>query len=185
MTNRIIIPKGKIEINKDSLIFLAGPVNCAGGWQNEAIEIIRKKNSQIYIAVPDYGKILHEDYIINSERAVHKFNHQLDWEHHYLEIAEKQGAILFWLAKQKIDMPISPETGFRKVYARDTRGELGAWGWGLLRHKPSSPIAIGAQEGYSGLDVTKRNFTKYAAHIPFRNNLEETCNDALRFINKK
>jgi hypothetical protein len=182
MSNRIIIPKYNVDLNNEPVIFLAGPVRNGGGWQKDALRIIRSKNSNVYIAIPDYANILGDEILSNSKKSLEFFHSQLEWEQNYLEIAENKGAILFWLPKQIGEMPISKESGFIKPYAQDTRSETGGWGWGLLRCKPKAHITIGGQEGYSGLSVTKRNFTKYAPHIPFRDNLEQVCEDALGFL---
>ena len=180
MTNRIILPKDKVEV--DEVIFLAGPVRAGGEWQNKAIEYIRKKNSEVYIAVPDYGVAIKSVYGKNSEKSGKVFQSQLDWEQYYLEIAEKKGSILLWLAGQTEEMPINEKTRYHKPHARDTRPEIGGWGWGSLRHNPSLHVAVGGEEGFDGLSVQRRNFAKYASHIPFRETLEETCEDALKFL---
>lgn len=182
MTNRIIIPKYRVDLNGRPVVFLAGPVRNAGAWQKDAVSIIRRENQDVHIAIPDYANMLGDEITSNSERSSDKFDYQLDWEHHYLEHAENNGAILFWLKKQTGEMPISKESGYVQPYAQDTRPETGGWGWGLLRCRPNAHVAIGGEEGYSGLSTTRRNFAKYAKHIPFRDNLEQVCEDALKFL---
>ena len=174
MVNRIIFPKDKVEV--DEVIFLAGPVFAGGGWQNKAIEYIRKENSKVYIAVPDYGREIRSVYGLDSEKFGNIFDRQLEWEQHYLEIAEKSGAILMWLPEQKEISPVG------RIYARDTRPEIGGYGWGSLRHVPSLHVAVGGEEGFDGLDVQRRNFAKYAPHIKFNETLEATCDSALEFL---
>lgn len=180
--NRIIVPKNNVNTYNEPVIFLAGPVSNGNSWQNKAIEIIKSKNPHTYIAFPDYAGILDEKWIKWSEKQGCLFEYQLEWEQHYLEIAENNGAILFWLPKQSREMSISKESGFTRTYARDTRPETGAWGWGLLRCQPKAHVAVGGEEGFDGLSVMRRNFKKYAPHIPFRNNLELVCEDALKFL---
>jgi hypothetical protein len=121
-------------------------------------------------------------YVEGLEKAMTYFDYQLEFEQHYLEIAKKNGAILIWHAKQLSEMSIDKQTSFTKPYARDIRGESGGWGWGSLRHCPNLHVAVGVEDGYNGLSVVKRNFEKYAPHIPFRDNLEDVCCDALKFI---
>jgi hypothetical protein len=183
MSNKIIVPKNKVETLDTPVIFLAGPIACAGGWQNRAIEIIRKQTSVPYIVVPDYGSILDLEYVEDLEKTTTSFDYQLEFEQYYLEIAEKNGAILIWHARQLTEMSIDKQTGFTKPYARDTRGESGGWGWGSLRHCPNLHVAVGGEDEYSGISVVRRNFAKYAPQTPFRNNLEQTCEDALKFLN--
>jgi len=74
------------------------------------------------------------------------------------------------------------ETGFQRTYARDTRPETGGWGWGLLRFNPNAHVAVGGEKEFDGIDVIRRNFAKYAPQIPFRDNLEQTCTDAMRYL---
>ena len=181
MANRIIVPKNKIETNGEPVIFLAGPVSCAGGWQNDAIRILGSNDYRAYIAVPDYDRILSPVYIDGSEKSSKPFQYQLEWEQHYLEIAENNGAILFWLPQQVIETTVDQKTRFHRTYARDTRPETGGWGWGLLRCRQNAHVAIGGENGFDGIDVIKRNFARYAHHIPFRDKLEDVCADALRF----
>ncbi len=58
MANRIILPKQNIDTYGEPIIFLAGPVSNANGWQNNAIGFLKRKRPNIYIAVPDYGNVL-------------------------------------------------------------------------------------------------------------------------------
>jgi len=128
MANKIILPKDKVELNHDPVLFLLGPVFAAGGWQKKAVEIIRSKNSSVYIAIPDYAGIISGELRANSEKAEICFDRQLHWEQYYLKMAENNGAIMSWLPKQLEQMPISKDTGFYRTYARDTRPETGGWG---------------------------------------------------------
>jgi hypothetical protein len=182
MANRILLPRDKVELNGNPVLFLLGPVFAAGGWQKKAVNIIRSKNSSAYIAIPDYSGFINGEMRASSERAETCFDRQLHWEQHYLGIAENNGAIVSWLPKQLEQMPISKNTGFPQTYARDTRPETGGWGWGLLRCRPQAHVAVGGETGFDGLEVTKENYRVFAPHIPFRNNLEDVCYDALKFV---
>jgi hypothetical protein len=183
MKRRILVPKTAPDVT--DVIFLAGPVAGTGGWQNDAIRYILQKHPSVHIAFPDYSGSLADDLkplVLTSQ--IYNFKYQLDWEHYYLERAENpehEGCILFWLSGQKIDMPISNETDYVRTYARDTRPELGAWGFGNLRHNPSAHVVIGGENGFDGIDIVRRNFAKYAPHVKFQNSLEDTCDDALKF----
>lgn len=182
MANRIILPPNNACIDNEPVIFLIGPIAAAGGWQNKAIDIIRSKNPFVYIAVPDYDSVLYEQTRDWSEKRGVLFESQLEWEQFYLEHSEKRGAIAMWMPKQVVEMSISSETGFPRTYARDTRPETGGWGWGSLRHNSNLHVAVGGETGFDGLSVVRRNFKKYAPHIPFRDNLEDVCYDALKFL---
>jgi hypothetical protein len=82
---------------------------------------------------------------------------------------------MFWLADQAEEMQINDETGFHEPYARDTRGELGAYGWGALSFEPNFPVVVGAQSNFPGLRIIKSNFNIICPNFKFYSTLEETC----------
>ena len=49
---RIIIPKTYVKDIKAPLIFLAGPIGSAPNWQDEAIDFLLSKDSDLIIASP-------------------------------------------------------------------------------------------------------------------------------------
>ena len=130
MTN-IILPKTRIDKIDLPVIFLAGPIRGAPRWHDRALEFLDKQEG-IYVASPSV--MLRREYLDRALKSDKVFLHQLDWEAHYLEIASKKGSILFWLPNQVEEMPINQKTGFYEPYARDTRPELGGYGWGALRY---------------------------------------------------
>lgn len=152
------------------MIFLAGPISNAPLWQDEAINIIRKIDKNIYIASPHK-----RDNNISESDVI--FNKQLEWERHYLEIASKRGAILFWL-------PVARQHDCNMTYARDTRGELGEWR-GRMAYDEDINVVIGGEEKFDGIDIIKRNFLAIMPNMKFYSTLEETCMQALKTANEK
>mgnify|MGYP001583684757 FL=1 len=116
---KLIIPKTYVQELVLPLIFLAGPIRSAPNWQNEAIDLLFSQKPNLVIASPRRGvrdKIA--PYIITGDETY--FSRQRAWERHYLDIASKTGAILFWL-------PCEVEHDCQKVYGAMTRVEIGQW----------------------------------------------------------
>lgn len=106
MKGKVIIPPD-YETYSGKLIFLAGPIQGAQRWQDEAIKEIQENAPEMNIANP------RRDYL--NEKFV--FDKQVDWETIYLNEAAKNGVILFWLAKEF-------EHACTRAYAQTTRFEL-------------------------------------------------------------
>jgi hypothetical protein len=168
--DRVILPKKQVEID-DALIFLGGPITNAPLWQDRAIEILRSLDKSIYLASP-HKRAETFDNKNNSKIQKDTFLKQLSWERHYLELASKNGAILFWL-------PVAQSHDCNRSYARDTRGELGEWR-GRMAYDKEVKIVIGGEEGFDGFDIIKRNFLAVNPNLKFYSSLEETCLQALK-----
>src|SRR3989344_5093862 len=181
---RLILPKSYIELNdSDYLIFLAGPIKGAPLWQDNAIEIINKIDDSVYLASP--SKELRQSYLDNALQGDNnRFSRQAFWERFYLKKARAKSrrAIMFWLPAQTEEMPLNPNTNFPRSYARDTRGELGGWGWGILENDRKAPIIVGAEDNFDGLSVVKANFYDVMPDMKFYSTLEDTCMAAVRRV---
>ena len=77
-------------------------------------------------------------------------------------------------------MNINAVTGFPQPYARDTRPELGRYGWGALRHNLNYPVVVGGEDNFDGIDVIKRNFLSAKPDFVFQKSLRETCEEAVK-----
>ncbi|MBI2124207.1 hypothetical protein HYT92_00275 [Candidatus Pacearchaeota archaeon] len=129
--NKVIIPRTYVRELTAPLIFLAGPIRCAPNWQDEAIEILFSQEPNLIIASPRRGvrdKIA--CYIAPGDETY--FSRQRAWERHYLDIASKTGAILFWL-------PGEAEHDCNKEYGAMTRVELGQWMTNYRNQKNNVP----------------------------------------------
>ncbi len=155
---KLILPKERYEWrSKDGpLIFLAGPIRGGGDWQKEAcLRLADVFDKDFCVAVPCRWDEQHPlfEYRVSG---LSRFDYQLNWERHYLELAARKGCILFWLpCESKTNPHPGPEP-----YAMDTRGELGEWR-GRLMHDGfgNCGIVIGAEPGFHGLSQIKRNFS--------------------------
>ena len=164
----IILPKHKVDINDSPIIFLAGPISNAPNWQDKAIETITNLSDKIYVASP------RRESNFSSLTSESKFEHQLDWERHYLDLASTQGAILFWLPAAKIH-------DCNRAYARDTRGELGEWR-GRLSYDPDLRVIIGGENAFDGIDIIRRNYQAIKPEMEFYNTLDELCKQAISIV---
>ncbi|MCB1157133.1 MAG: hypothetical protein H7A25_14915 [Leptospiraceae bacterium] len=160
--NNVIYPPNFIEI-EGSVIFLAGPIQSATVWQEEAAQFLYKLKPEVYIANPrrDYpeGEFVYEK--------------QVDWETHFLRRAEKKGVILFWLAKEF-------KHNCARPYAQTSRFELGEW---KARHEfLGSKLVLGIEKEFSNDRYIKRRFSQDCPSVPICSSLEETCKTALELI---
>jgi hypothetical protein len=167
---KLIIPKTYVERIESPLIFLAGPIRSAPNWQDEAIKILFSQEPNLIIASPRRG--IREDiseYILQGDENY--FPRQRTWERHYLDIASKKGAILFWL-------PGEAEHNCEKVYGAMTRMELGQW---ITRYSLDNKIkiCIGSDRNFQELDTIKYDLSIDAPDKKIFNSLEETCDEAL------
>lgn len=178
---KIIFPKTHLEIPKNiPVFFLAGPVRGGDDWQYKTTQLLQEQmgDTEFYVAIPYYLKVLpdeHPLFKIKAEGDDSFFERQLNWERHYIDLASKQGCLIFWLPEES---KTNPRIG-GGPYATDTRGELGEWR-GLLMNNKNLHVVVGGEEGFDGFDVLSRNF-KLAidADFPIYNSLFETVAAAI------
>lgn len=155
---KILLPKTYVDIHKDTpVFFLAGPVRGGDDWQLQCIKLIEEmmREKDFYIAIPYFVQILSDDHLCLLNRVhgeENKFDRQLNWERYYLDIASKQGCIIFWLPEQS---KINPRPD--GVYARDTMGELGEWR-GVMMNNSNCKVVVGGEDEFDGFDIISRNF---------------------------
>lgn len=156
---KIIFPKTHINIPKSTpIFFLAGPVRGGDDWQYKAVQLLEEKmgKREFYVAIPYYVAILPETHPLLNIKAKGDetfFERQLNWERYYLDLASKQGCIIFWLPEES---KTNPRIG-GGPYATDTRGELGEWR-GMLMNNKELRVVVGGEVGFEGFDVLSRNF---------------------------
>ncbi len=159
---KILLPPEIKKVNPP-LIFLAGPIQGAEHWQNEAIKIIQKLNPNINIASPrrDYldGEFVYEA--------------QVDWETHYLNEAAQKGLILFWLAKEA-------EHDGKRSYAQTSRFELAEW---KIKHERDRvKLVLGIEDGFTGAQYIRHRFSQDCPEIRILDSLEKTCEMAVKTL---
>ena len=110
----VIFPPIIINLRQKSLIFLAGPIQGAVDWQQEAAAHIQSINPNLLIANPRRPLNIDHDFTEDM------YMEQVDWETQHLRHASRWGVILFWLAKESVHF-------CNRAYAQTTRFELGEW----------------------------------------------------------
>lgn len=128
------------DIDTKRLIFLAGPIQGAPNWQEEAIAFLSGKLSNKYIVASP-----------RSLRPVDEYYGQADWEHYHLERAD---VVLFWLPRPLrlafkerlhvlfLGIPSRP-------YAQTTRFEFG-WLTCYCRYlSDRKKLLVGIEPGFS------------------------------------
>jgi hypothetical protein len=168
---KVIIPKTYVQNIEAPLIFLAGPIISAPNWQDEAIDFLLSKNSDLVIASPRKGirdKIA--PYITQGDENY--FPRQRAWERHYLDIASKTGAILFWL-------PGEAEHNCEKVYGAMTRVEIGQW-MTNYRHDNSVRFCVGSDGKFPEIHTIGFDLQLDAPAKKIFSSLKETCAEAVR-----
>ena len=144
------------------LIFLAGPIQGAYHWQNEAIKIIQTNAPELWIASPRRTvEVKYE----KGEFTPSMYNEQVDWETHYLRCAGRKGVVMVWLAKEF-------EHRCDRAYAQTTRFELGEW---KIKHeKEGAKLAVGIEEGFTNARYIRRRMMQDCPEIAIQETLEST-----------
>jgi hypothetical protein len=164
MTGKLIVASEYVPID-GPLIFLAGPIQGADEWQNNAIDLIRAAAPDLSVASPrrsirHFGEFIRDMY-----------NEQVDWETHHLRRSAENGVILFWLAKES-------EHRCDRSYAQTTRFELAEW---KVRHeRDGAKMVVGLEDGFTGHKYIARRFSQDCPEVPMCNSLQDTCYQAIR-----
>ncbi|MBR9683764.1 hypothetical protein GOV03_04455 [Candidatus Woesearchaeota archaeon] len=165
MTTKVILPPNYLENINGRLIFLAGPIQGAYNWQEQAIETLQTLAPELYVASPRRREIIKK-----GEFTIDMYNEQVDWETYHLRKAGENGAILFWLTKES-------EHICRRAYAQTSRFELAEW---KIRHeRDGSNLVVGIEEGFSGAKYIQRRLSQDCPDVPICSTLEETCKTAI------
>lgn len=175
MKTLVVPPSSPVELD-GPVVFLAGPIQGADDWQDQAIAYLQSRPEKLMIASPRRGS-----YDILSQK---EYEVQVDWETDWLELAGIQGVILFWCAKE-----FQHDCG--RAYAQTTRTEVGEWllGKATERHPGSVRIAFGIEEGYTGAKYYRHRVKRLQewGRLPgltIKDNLIATCDEALKLLPK-
>lgn len=155
------------------VIFLAGPIQGARRWQDDAIEYILENSDGINVASPrrplDRKKR-------KGPFTDEMYNEQVDWETHHLQEAGKNGVVLFWLANEKEHM-------CERAYAQTSRFELAEW---KMKHeKDGSQLVVGIEDDFTGARYIRRRMSQDCPEVQILDNLEKTCQAAIDLIKNK
>ncbi|MGB0523832.1 MAG: hypothetical protein ACPGJS_12770 [Flammeovirgaceae bacterium] len=148
------------------VIFLAGPIQGAPNWQEQAINYFKQTAPALHIASP------RKEYITGT----FVYAKQVDWETYFLNRASANGVVLFYLANE-----VEHVAG--RAYAQTTRFELGEW---KTKHQwLGTSLVVGIEEGFSNTRYIKRRLSQDCPQVPICSSLVETCKAALQLIREK
>jgi hypothetical protein len=150
----------------DIVIFLAGPIQGSSNWHDVIIDKIKSIdiNKNIIICSPKR---------LNSNNFI--YDEQVNWESYHLELASKQGIIVFWLAEEKY-----PVEG--RSYAQTTRFELGEW-WTKGQYIKNFKILVGAEEGFNGLRYIIKKFKDKYDNFNLITSIDNLIEEIIKTIN--
>ncbi len=159
---KVLLPPNIVRV-EGWVIFLAGPIQGAYDWQNQAIKIIHSHDNGPWIASPR-RKWLDEKFVYEA---------QVDWETHFLGRAAKQGVIMFWLAREF-------KHNCERAYAQTSRFELGEW---VTKHKyDGTSVVVGIEPGFTNGRYIQRRLSQDCPGIPICSSLEETCERTIKLL---
>lgn len=165
---QVLYPPSIIDIS-GGVIFLAGPIQGASRWQDEAIRIIQELDATPNIACPRRSTLIMEEF------GKAEYEAQVDWETHYLRKAGASGVVMFWLAKEFEHIP-------NRAYAQTTRFELGEW---KVRHeRDQAKLVIGIEPGFSNERYIRRRLGQDCPDVLICSSLQDTCNQAIKLFHQ-
>lgn len=163
----ILIPPAQKKV-QGQIVFLAGPIQGVFDWQKEAIKHFQEKAPHIHIACPRRP-------VWNDKDETFNFDEQVDWETQHLNLAAKNGCILFWLANEG-------EHHCKRCYAQTTRFELAEW---KIKHEREKvKLVVGIDTDFSGSRYIKRRLKQDCPKVPVCTSLIETCDEVIRLLQK-
>lgn len=163
---KVFYPPNIVECD-EGIIFLAGPIQGAALWQDEAIKIIRQIDDKLNIACPRRPIMNKQDF------GPTEYAQQIDWETHYLRKAGSSGVIMFWLSKEFEHIP-------NRAYAQTTRFELAEW---KIRHeRDGAKLVLGIEAGFGNERYIRRRFSQDCPDIIIYNSLQETCRQTVKIF---
>ncbi len=158
---QLIIAPALVEV-EGPVVFLAGPIQGAVSWHEEAIRRLTAASDFLHIASPRRPLDAERDF---TEAM---YNEQVDWEGRYLRRAARNGVVLFWLAAERRE-----NHRCDRSYAQTTRFELAEW---KERHaRDGTPLVVGIEAGFSGARYLRRRFAQDCPAVPVLDRLDDTC----------
>jgi hypothetical protein len=160
------------------LVFLAGPVMWgADAWHERAVAYITQLDARIHVATPRRDPATsdalwnrREDAPRPADFPEREYNQQLDWETDYLRLAGSHGAVMFWLARERVHRCERP-------HAQTTRFELAEWKERAARDRAN--VVVGIEPGFTGARYIRRRFEQDCPAVPLCTTLEDTCRAAV------
>lgn len=158
------------------VVFLAGPIHFAPLWQLEAFDILHSLDDNIVVASP--RRLLSvERYRYLVPAGDHSFHRQRAWERFYMELAARQGCIMFWLPR-----PARATGG--AVYGATTRYELGLWS-ARYAHDDDMGLCIGTDGEFPTVHTIAYDIEMEIGPNSLHRNLGQTCKTAVHIAQER
>jgi hypothetical protein len=149
------------------LIFLAGPIQGAPDWHQDAVAILEAAPGPHLVASPKRATAEAEVFSDTDYRD------QVAWEHFHLERAGENGVILFWLAREAKHQCC-------RAYAQTTRFELGE---AVTLHRwKGIKVVVGIETDFSNARYLRLTIARKAPAIPLCSSLKQACETAIRLM---
>ena len=105
-----------------------------------------------------------------------RFKSQREWEWHYMDLATKEGCLLFWLPREESHHCVKP-------YGEVTRLELGQW---MTRYKydDSLKMCFGSDWKFPGIHLISYDLGLHIPDVTVHKTLKDTCDEALKLACK-
>lgn len=171
---KTILPLGFSEYEPDiPVFFLAGPVQGATDWHTVFCEELRKQmgEREFYVAIPKSYRKSPLDCLVRRHQMCPTvfWDSQNAWERHYMEVASKNGCLIFWLPVEDKECPRDDGN----PYAITTLGEIGRWEANYM-HDRSVKIVVGAETRFKGLRTIHENFLAFDYRFPIYETMSQT-----------
>lgn len=166
----LLEPLSYQRVSGGPLLFLAGPITAAPRWQEEAFGLIRGLESRAVVASP---RRLHSvaSYRYKSTQALSSFHRQRAWERYYMDLAARQGCILFWLP--------GPRESFEGlIYGATARYELGLWS-SRWSGDHGLGLCVGGDPGFPSLGTLAYDLEKEMPGKTLHRDLEDAVREAV------
>lgn len=161
----LLVPPEVVQV-EGPVVFLAGPIQGAPDWQAEAVRWFTEHAPWLTVASP------------RREYLPGEFDYaaQVNWETIYLRRAAPCGVILFWLAREAVNVP-------GRSFAQTTRFELAEW---KIRHeRDGTRLVIGIEDGFSGARYIRHRFSSDCPDVPVASCLSAACVIAAELLTAK
>ncbi len=166
----LLEPRSYHQVSGAPVIFLAGPIHGAPAWQPAAFDMIREIAGDIVVASPRRFHSV-EHYRFKQPDTLRYFPRQRPWERYLMDLAGRQGCVLFWLPRPR------RATGWNGL-RRDKRFELGMWA-ARYSANPGLGLCVGTDGGFPTIHTIAWDLEHEMPGRTLHRTLEATVREAI------
>ena len=164
--------------DNENVVFLAGPIQGALGWHEEAhkifIEEYNKLDTDLQITIFSPKRET------GIEKNFTQYDVQVEWETLYLKKSGEQGVVLFWFANEKEKVYL--KDGSLRPFGKTSRSEYGEW---KARHDIlGCDVVLGLDTDWQKEKYFRTRIEQDGSDIPICSTLRETIQETLNKIIK-